>query len=337
MTRCIGRAPKDSDVSVRFRHSASTDRLLTLFILASLPTALVGAWHIGALEIARMGTSADNPIAAVLLGLSFIAPLLFVSTLTCIMWEIIFAATRKRAIDPGWLMASWLYVMLLPHQTPLILAAIGMSFGAVFGKHVFGGTGRYIASPALVGALFLYYAYPPLGDLATTWQTVADLGAMRAAEQGISWWHIFFGDEVGLLGTGSALACLLGAIGLACARVASLRTLLGAIVGLFVAASIAGQFGNTLPAHWHFALGSFSFCWAFVLTDPTTLPLTKIGRWLHGATFGVLVILIREADPTHPEATLFALLLASLFVPLIDYIVLRAHIARFGGQLELET
>ena len=75
----------------------------------------------------------------------------------------------------------------------------------------------------------------------------------------------------------------------------------------------------------------------FVLTDASTLPLTRAGRWIHGLLFGALVVAIRVLDPTHPDGSLFAVLLATLFVPLIDYFVLRHHIAQTEGGLELRT
>jgi Na+-transporting NADH:ubiquinone oxidoreductase subunit B len=352
--RFTGREVTKTTGSLHIRNPLNTDRLLALFILASIPAAIVGTLSAGTEYLAAIvaqpdlntgwrmfaltgaAASPDDAPAVLLLGLTIIAPLVVVATMTSITWEIVFAALRRRPVDPGWPMASWLFVLLLPPGTPLVLAAIGMTFGAVLGKHIFGGTGRYIASPAVLGALFLHYAYPALVADMTIWNTADGLATAEVANQGMSWWQTFAGREPGLLGTGSALACMAGALWLAVAGVASLRTLTGALFGLLLAATIATALGGTYPAHWHFALGSFAFCWAFTLTDPTTLPLTRGGRWLHGIFFGVLVVLMREADPTHPEGTLFAVLLAGLFVPLIDFAVLRAQHLRFGGQLEIE-
>jgi Na+-transporting NADH:ubiquinone oxidoreductase subunit B len=327
------------------RNACGTERVLLLFIVASLPAALVGAWSAGAdwllasadvpaaavgwrqllLAAGGLSLSPDHVPSALLAGLTLLLPLLFVATATSIAWEIVFASARRRPVDPGWAMSSWLFVLLLPPQTPLLFAALGMSFGAVIGKHVFGGTGRYIASPAAIGALFLNFAYPSLAPAASSWSSIAALGAAEAVQQGMSWWALFAGGQSGSLGTVSALACIAGALWLALAGAASWRTLAGGLAGLSVAALVATSVGGTLPPHWQFALGNVAFCWAFVLTDPTTLPLTQSGRWLHGALFGLLVVLMREADPSRPESTLFAVLLAALLVPLLDYLSLRVH------------
>ena len=55
-------------------------------------------------------------------------------------------------------------------------------------------------------------------------------------------------------------------------------------------------------------------------SQPTTKPATTIGNWTYGALFGALIVILRTADPGHPEASIPALLLASLCVPLIDHI-----------------
>lgn len=339
---------------LHIRRTANVDRLLTTFIFASLPVALFGAWSIGNSSLAAYSGSAagwrietlstiglslvpGDIGTSLLLGLMYAVPLLGVSIIVSITWEIVFSGIRRRAADPGWPMTSWLFVLLIPYQTPFILAAIAVSFGAVFGQHIFGGTGRYVVSPAVLGALFLHFAYPSLGDTATAWSTIADLNWNNGIDGGNAWWAIFYSHNSESFGSASALACTAGALWLTGASVASLRTLAGAVVGLVTAVAISGLFSSPLPAHWHFALGSFAFCWAFVLTDPTTLPLTRGGRWIHGAFFGLLVVLIREADPARPEATLFAVLLAGLFVPFIDFIVLRVQGSRYKGRLVVET
>lgn len=341
--------------TLHVRSNTNVDRLLGIIILSSVPALLVGAWstgdHLLAAEIATPGqlatwrllmlaalglsTGSGGLAAPMLIGLSFALPLLALSAIVSVVWEIVFASIRRRNIDPGWPMASWFFVLLLPAATPLWLVALGISFGVVFGKHIFGGTGRYIASPALLGALFLHFSYPSLVADASVWKTLVNLGPDGVSAQGMTWWHFFAGYERAPLGVSSALCCIIGALWLLAARIASLRTLIGALAGLAASALAASWLGAQLPMHWHFVAGSFAFCWAFVLTDPTTLPLTRVARWLHGFTFGSLVILIRTADPTHPEATLFAALLASLLVPLFDYIALRIHVARFQGKMEI--
>lgn len=311
------------------RAPCCSERLFALFVVASLPAALVGAWNTGRQAAPGQALEAADALAG---GLAVMLPVLAVAAVTAFSWEVVFAAVRRRPVDSGWTMASWLYVMLLPAGTPLVFVAAGMSFGAVFAQQLFGGSGRYIASPALVGALFLQFAYPSLLPADSTRSTLVAGGAAA-----LDWWPLFAGRETGLFGTVSALACVAGALALVVVRAASPRTLAGGMLGFGVAAGVAASLGDGLAPHWHAALGTAAFGWAFLLTDPTTMALTRGGRWLHGALFGGLVILIREADPTHPDGTLFAVLLAGLAVPLVDSLALRAGAWRRGGGLELDT
>ncbi|MFQ5983404.1 MAG: RnfABCDGE type electron transport complex subunit D, partial [Woeseiaceae bacterium] len=256
------------------------------------------------------------------LGLAYIAPLLFVTGLVSLIWAGLFARMRDRPVDPGWAMAAWLYVLLLPADLSPLLAGLGMSFAAVLGLHIFGGTGRYIAPPAALGALFIQFSYPGTGQLssAASWQATA-------------------ATEPGMAGIPLALACLFGAGLLMRTGAVSLRTILGGVLGIALAGMLAGLIGDAPIAqiawHRHLVLGSLPVCLAFVVTDPTTLPLTRAARWIHGLLFGLLVVAIRVLDPTHPDGSLVAVLLAILLVPLIDHFVLRRHIARVGGRLEL--
>ncbi|SQJ42455.1 Electron transport complex protein RnfD [Salmonella enterica] len=60
-------------------------------------------------------------------------------------------------------------------------------------------------------------------------------------------------------------------------------------------------------------LGAF-----FILTDPVTASTTNRGRLIFGALAGVLVWLIRSFGG-YPDGVAFAVLLANITVPLIDY------------------
>lgn len=199
-------------------------------------------------------------------------------------WELLFARVRERPVDAGWPMMAWLFTALMGPETPYLVAALGISFAAVFGKHVFGGSGRYVASPALLGALFVDLSYPE----------------SRAAP----------------FASASVLACVLGATILVGVGAASLRTVLGMVAAGLLAAWVLAD------GAWSFATGSFAFAAAFVITDPTTAALTPSGRWIHGALAGLLAVAISVLDPAGTDGTLYAVLFATLCVPIVDHLVL---------------
>lgn len=330
-----------------------TTRLLRWFVLASIPAALVGVWNLGyqtlafdpahevtafgggfaLLDLLGIDRDPTSFIACMVLGLGYSAPLLFVSMAVSAIWATVFARLRDRPIDPGWFVNSWLFVLLLPASVSPIAAAVAMSFGVVVGTYIFGGTGRYLVSPALLGVVFLYFSYPgftqaPLpianGEIATSWDAIVVSGT---AEHSIA--PYLLGKELGALGTSSTLVCLLGAALLIYAGAASWRIIAGGLVGILITAGFINFSGagvaSQIPGYWHLALGNFTFALVFLATDPSAAPLTRPARWCYGFIIAMLTILIRTFDPSHPEASLFAVLLGSLTVPLMDYFVVKRY------------
>jgi Na+-transporting NADH:ubiquinone oxidoreductase subunit B len=341
------------------RSPWSADRIFATFLVASLPAAVVGNGHLGAALLQRLhpdlglatlgwrGSMFDalgvNPqhatwSAELLMGASYFLPLLVVALAVAWGWQVVFRRSRGQSRDLGWVSNAWLFVLLLPTNVSPLYAGLAMSFGMLVGVHIFGGTGRYLVSPALLGALFLHFSYPgltqsalpaPFADAGSSWM---QLMANPNADAGVLWAYAL-GQELGAFGTGSALACALGAAYLVYAGSVSWRTIAGGVAGVLVVATLsawmtADNAAATLPWYAHFAVGNLAFVLAFIATDPSMAPLTRSGRWLYGAVLGALTIIMRVLDPHHPESALFAALLAALSVPLLDYLVLRRYSAR---------
>lgn len=287
-----------------------SERLLAIFISASIPAALLAAWHVGVATASPQGVQGwFGEWMSLWHGLLRLFSMVAVAAACGFAWECIFAALRRRGPDASWLMSAWLFALLLPPTTPLWLVIVGMSFGALFGSQLFGGTGCYVASPAVVGALFLQFSYPSILAGELPWIVLANDAAM---DNDTSLASIFF------------LVSAAGAFTLVAAGAASARSLCGALLALLFAAAI----DDSRSVAEHATTGSFAFCWAFLLTDPTTQALTQGARWLHGAAFASLVVLIRATDPAQPDGVLFAVLLAGLLVPLFDFLVLSVQQAR---------
>jgi Na+-transporting NADH:ubiquinone oxidoreductase subunit B len=308
------------------------------FIFASLPAALIGVWNLGAqLKLAppsspqpwqlawlEVGFGTPESLPAVVLGAAFFLPLLFTALVVSRVWAELFAKRRDRPLDSGWAVTAWLFTLLLPASMPLPYAVLCLSFGVVFGGHVFGGTGRYLVNPALLGIVFAAIAYPhlvadtqwlPGASVPSSW-AIAAAGDETSVAGGLAWFAAFFGSEIGAIGTSSDCACLLGVAFLIARGAASVRVVAAALAGVAVAGALIGE----LPWYWHLALGNFVFVLAFVATDPTTRPVTNGGCIAFGALLGMLTIVLRMGNPAHPDGAWFALLLASLFVPLLDHI-----------------
>ncbi|TFH23811.1 MAG: NADH:ubiquinone reductase (Na(+)-transporting) subunit B [Myxococcales bacterium] len=299
-------------------------------LLALVPCLLIGLYNTGVQAgnaIAQTGAAAlpswraSQP--AIVLGLACFLPVYGVTLLVGTLWQRVFAAARKRSSAAGFSVTALLFALSLPPTIPLWQVALGISFGLVIGREIFGGTGRNPFNPALTGLAFLYFAYP--GSLATTG------GADGLREAGIGWWQTAVGLEAGAPGETSALACLAGAGVLLYSRIISWRILAGGIAGLVATSTLFGlgaEPSASLPWYWHLTLGGFAFGLVFFATDPVTSAATDVGRWLYGAFIGIATVVIRVANPAHTEGVMLAILLANIVAPLIDHAVVRANVRR---------
>jgi len=99
-------------------------------------------------------------------GLRFLA-MIIVSYAAGLTVEAIFAMVRKEGINEGFFVTGILWPLILPPNLPLWMVALGVAFGVLIGKELFGGTGRNVFNPALVGRCFLSLAYPKV--MAASW------------------------------------------------------------------------------------------------------------------------------------------------------------------------
>jgi Na+-transporting NADH:ubiquinone oxidoreductase subunit B len=258
----------------------------------------------------------------------------------------VFATVRNHEVNEGFLVTSMLYTLVLPPDMPLWMVALGISFGVVLGKEVFGGTGKNFLNPALTGRAFLFFAYPAQmsGDAvwtavdgfagATALSLAASGGIENVIGQGITWMDAFVGTMHGSLGETSTLALLLGGGVLLLTKIASWRIVAGVMLGMIGLSLLFNALGSTtnpmfaMPWHWHLVVGGFAFGMLFMATDPVSASMTNTGKWIFGALIGVMVVLIRVVNPAFPEGMMLAILFANLFAPLIDHFVVQANIKR---------
>jgi len=279
-------------------------------------------------------------------GLLYFLPIYLVTMAAGGFWEVLFASVRNHEVNEGFFVTSFLYTLILPATTPLWQVALGISFGVVIGKEVFGGTGKNFLNPALVGRAFLYFAYPVQlsGDAvwvpvdgytaATALAVTAQEGMSGLLASGLTYSQAFIGQMQGSLGETSLAACLFGAAVLIYTRIASWRIILSVFAGMIIPALLfsgGGDGGNPMlemPWQWHIAVGGFAFGATFMATDPVSAPDTMLGHVIFGLLIGVLTWVIRVINPAFPEGIMLAILLGNIFAPIIDYFVIRANVRR---------
>ncbi|HDQ45700.1 MAG TPA: NADH:ubiquinone reductase (Na(+)-transporting) subunit B [bacterium] len=292
--------------------------------------------------ISRLGVGFDpaNVFADLIHGALYFLPVYIVTLAAGGFWEVLFACVRKHEVNEGFLVTSLLFPLVLPPGTPYWQVALGISFGIVLGKEVFGGVGMNILNPALTGRAFLFFAYPAQISGDRVWVAVDGVSratplaelADQAARLSVSWQDAFFGLIPGSMGETSTLACLFGAFVLIWTGVGSWRIMLSVLAGMTATAlffNLVGSASNPLfavtPA-WHLVLGGFAFGTVFMATDPVSAAFTEPGKILYGLLIGVLVVLIRVVNPAFPEGMMLAILFGNVFSPIIDKIFIQRNI-----------
>jgi Na+-transporting NADH:ubiquinone oxidoreductase subunit B len=339
-----------TDTGPQVRDHLDAKRYLMLVIVSLLPALFFGIYNAG-YQAHRMAGLSAGPVPAFISGLGIVLPLVIVSYGVGFGWEILFAAIRKHPISEGVFVTAMLFPLTLPPTTPLWQAALGISFGVVIGKEIFGGTGRNFLNPALTGRAFLFFAYPatmsgdavwtaalrakeaavdavsgatPLAVAAATGAGKSVEGALSSAGYDLS--TLFFGRYPGSIGATSTLMCLLGVVFLMMIGIANYRIVLGSILGMLGTGVLVNLFATqstgafmTLNPFYHLVMGGAAFGIAFMATDPVSAPDMNGAKWIYGILIGFLTVLVRVFNPAFPEGMMLAILFMNLFAPLLDH------------------
>lgn len=310
--------------------------------LASAGLEAVG-WRADILRAIGLGFDPANFIHNFVHGLLWFFPVFLVTQIAGGTCEVIFSIIRKHEVNEGFLVTGMLYPLILPPTIPLWQVAIGIMFGVVIGKEIFGGTGKNIFNPALTARAFLFFAYPAQISGDAVWTAVdgytgatmlaqAAAGGMDAIT--FSWNDAFIGLVPGSMGETSTLMCLLGAGFLIMTGIGNWRIMLSMLLGMAgmsLLFNVIGSESNPMFAvtpQWHLVMGGFAFACVFMATDPVSAAMTNTGRIFYGALIGVLGVLIRVVNPAYPEGWMLAILFMNALAPLIDYFVVEGNIKR---------
>lgn len=292
------------------------------------------------------GYDADSIWDCVVYGAMFYVPIYMVVFVVGGLWEVTIATIRGHEVNEGFFVTSILFSLIVPASLPLWQAALGISFGVVIGKEIFGGTGKNFLNPALTGRAFLFFAYPAEISGDAVWTAVdgfsgatpLGIAALQGMEgvttTGFTWMDAFLGKMQGSVGETSTLAIFMGGAILLITRIASWRIMVGVMLGMIATTLMFNSLGSdtnpmfSMPWYWHLVLGGFAFGMVYMATDPVSAAMTDTGKWWYGALIGVMCVLIRVVNPAFPEGMMLAILFANLFAPLIDWQVVRSNVKR---------
>lgn len=252
---------------------------------------------------------------------------------------------NKSKVTEAAFVTATLFTLTLPPSIPFWMSGIGVAVGIFFGKELFGGFGKNVFNPALVGRAFIYINFPtPM----LTWSQAANSERLINGIGGFGKWstqildsisqptpmtelkttgatvesiNLFLGNIPGSIGEISSLLILLGAIYLIYKKVASWEIMVSSVIGFFATSYLLIILGanEVLPPLQGVLAGGFLFGTAFMSTDPISAPKQSQAKWIYGIMIGAIVVIIR-AFSLFAGGMMFAILIAGVFAPIIDYV-----------------
>ncbi len=350
------------------RDGIDLKRMMVAVWVCTFPVIFFGMWNIGyqankafaaspellaaqdnwRMALIRMLAGFDSASIwdNLLQGATWFLPIYLVTFVVGIAWEMLFASVRKHEVNEGFFVTSVLFALTMPPSIPLWQVALGISFGVVIAKEVFGGTGKNFLNPALAGRAFLYFAYPAQSSGDAVWTVVdgytmatplgnaAGGGIEAIVGNGVSWMSAFLGTIPGSIGETSTLIILVMGCILMISKIASWRIVSGVLFGMIAMSLLLNIIGSktnpmfAMPWYWHLVLGGFAFGMVYMATDPVSAAMTNTGKYLFGALIGVMTVLVRVVNPAFPEGMMLAILFGNLCAPLIDFFVIQANVKR---------
>lgn len=263
-------------------------------VLGGHAPLLHGAWDNRRINLVSLLAILPPLVAAVYLRGAEYCALVGLAVTVALGWQSLFALVRGTALGWEGLISALAFALLVPEQTPLWQQALALSFGVVMGEQVFGGRGWSFVNPVVVALAFLLFSFP--------------------------------GVDLQPNGVWLAAASLPGALLLLVSGLISWRVLAGIIAGLVGAELVIGS-----PSEWQeLFTGTMVFGMVFLACDPFSAAASNSGRWTYGFLTGALAIVFGQGsgEPGSVYQLAFALLVGSIFAPLIDRAVIALNIRR---------
>lgn len=249
--------------------------------------------------------------------------------------EIIFTRARKSSLDPSWMVTPLVFVMLLPPTAPLWMVGIGAGFGTFFGKALFGGYGKNLFNPAVVGALFLTVSFPIF--MSTRWfspvngwfnpyagdsvDAIVSATPLITHNQGAltaSISELLLGSTAGSIGEAFRIGVLIVGLALIAFKAIDWRFPAAFLGSFFALSSLGWLISDRVPDPVNsLFVGGVFFAAFFLVTEPVSAPKHPYSKYLYGFGIALIVYLIRNFA-AFPEGVIFAIIIMNAVGTLFD-------------------
>lgn len=257
-------------------------------------------------------------LAGVIVFGLYVVAIAAVALASSVAVEVLFGRAMKRKLDRSWFVTPLIFTLLLPARIPLWMVAVGSAFGTFFAKSLFGGYGKNIFNPALVGALFLTISFPlqMTGQWPTPFQPDAFAGPTPlrilhgVGPANLSLANLLFAGSPGAIGEVLRIGVLVLGLVLIVAKIVDWRIPLAVLATVFAFNGLGQLFGlaKFVDPFYSLITGGLLFGAFFVATDPVTAPTLPWARVLYGVGIGFFIVIIRNFA-AFPEGITFAVIL----------------------------
>jgi Na+-transporting NADH:ubiquinone oxidoreductase subunit B len=254
----------------------------------------------------------------------------------CFASEYWFTSRRGEPVTMAVFVTGSLLALSLPPNIPFWICIVGSVAAIVFGKELFGGFGRNVFNPALVGRAFIFVNFPiamtgtwhaPIKGAAgglTAWSSAdAITGAtplqMLAEGESYPLWNLVSGASPGSLGEGASLLIILAGVYLVYTKAASLNIILSTLLTYLVSTLVCWfmGWGTAINPVYGLFSGALLYGAVFMATDPVSAVASREGKIVYGAIIGLTAMLIRNFG-NFPEGVMFAILMGNTFGPIAE-------------------
>lgn len=315
----------------------NTSKMMFRVIIALIPIIIFSFYKNGVLPYINGSTDIYG----------MFTPLIFIgiSTLSTFMFETIYQLLFNRSKNlKNIIFNSYAYMpglflgLILPINTPISILIVGAFFASIVGKMLFGGFGKNIFNPALIGGLFIVSAYALVitenGGYLNSYEIdtissatplsnaslITDIGTYNelVAPYG-NLWDFFIGTIPGAVGETSSLFCIIAFVYLAFTKTIKWRIPVLYILTVFIMTMGIGLYNGVGIWYPLFEIlsGGLMFGAVFMATDPVTSPTTRGGQIIYGLSLGLLTVILRYLTP-YPEGVLTSILTMNMLVFILD-------------------
>ncbi|MCK7488161.1 MAG: RnfABCDGE type electron transport complex subunit D [Bacillus subtilis] len=268
-------------------------------------------------------------IGAVFFGW-YVLAITAVSVAASVAVEYLFGRAQKKKLDHTWMLSPLVFALIMPPSIPLWMVVVGSAFGTFFGKSIFGGYGKNVFNPALVGALFLTISFPlqmtgewPMPFAVDTLAGATPLRVLHGTGAfNVAITDLLLGGTPGTIGEVFRLGILILGLALIVLKVIDWRIPAAFLGSVFVFNLLGQLFGlaKFVDPFYSLLVGGLLFGAFFVATDPVTAPTKPLARVLYGIGIGFFTVVIRNFA-AFPEGITFAVILMNAIGAQFDSLV----------------